>query len=57
MAFSIRDTLVVLEGHLEASGYFGSVQIGEFKSAPDDRLAASIWLVGASAYQVYLDGI
>ena len=56
MAFAIRNTLVALEGHLEASGYFGQVQIGEFKSAPDDRLAASIWLVGASAYQVYLDG-
>tara|TARA_Y100000310_G_scaffold294120_1_gene324344 strand:+ start:416 stop:871 length:456 start_codon:yes stop_codon:yes gene_type:complete len=56
MLFLIRDTLDVLEGHLEASGYFGQVQIGEFKSAPDERLAASIWLVGASAYQVFLDG-
>jgi hypothetical protein len=56
MAFAIRDTLVALEGHLEASGYFGKVQVGEFKSAPDEVFAASVWLVGASAYQVYLDG-
>ncbi len=56
MAFAIKDTLVTVEGFLQASGYFQKTQVGEPKSPPREDLSVSVFMANVALDRLFLDG-
>ena len=55
MAFDIKATLVAVQSHLLAGGYFGSaVQVGEPKAPPQAPLSAAIFMADVAVVSLTL---
>lgn len=54
MAFKIKDTLQIIQGHLTANGYLTRAQIAEPKNAPTDNVAAAIFMSSSTMGTAYL---
>ena len=56
MAFDIRDSLVVLQGHIAASGYTHRIQIGEPDQPPSENIMAALYMRSSVVNRLMADG-
>ena len=56
MAFDIRDSLVVLQGHIAESGYAHRIQIGEPDQPPSELIMAALYMRSSVVNRLMADG-